>query len=322
MKKPKVTHVCLVETVYSLFLYMLIVSKEDFEKTFFFCSNLLPSDIVCKLPYVHQFKIPAKRYQKWLFRIKLYWTSKWRWPFVRTCNIFGSDNYLFSSGIVRENEMTLIEDGASNYSLLPSSSRLYWVKRLLMGTIAANGCGGVAPNIHKILLTGLLPIPILIRDKVELISISEKWIKLPVDYQRFILTFFDTSFAEISKMKNYTGVLFTQPMFEDGLLSKSEEIALYKKLLSDADVSKLVVKVHPRDTLDYKILFPNAYIYKQKTPMELLTILGVRFKDIYTVFSTAALSLPYKANIHFLGTTVHPNLLRCRGRIEYTDKIE
>ena len=45
MKNPKVTHVCLVETVYSLFLYMLIVSKKDFEKTFFFftvsISNLI-----------------------------------------------------------------------------------------------------------------------------------------------------------------------------------------------------------------------------------------------------------------------------------------
>lgn len=319
MSSQKITHVCLVETVYSLFLYMLLVSKEDFEKTFFFCSNLLPSDVVCKLPNVHCFRIPAKRYLKWIFRIKLYWTSQWRWPFVKRSQIYGSDNYLFSSGIVRENNMILIEDGANNYSLMSYKTRSHRIKRILMGSIAANGSWGISPNVTKIFLTGLLPIPVQIQNKVELLSIEEKWKKLSVDYQKYILDFYDTSFDDISELRNYVGVLFTQPMYEDGLISKSEEIALYNSLLVGVDMSKLVIKVHPRDTLDYRRLYPKAYVFKKMMPMELLNILGVKFQNVYTVFSTAALSLPYKTHIHFLGTAAHPNLLRLRGVVEYVE---
>ena len=317
MKRTNITHVCLVETVYSLFLYMLLVTKEELKNTFFFCSDMLPSDIAEKLPYHHRFKLPSKRYCKWIFRIVLYWTSKWRWPFIRKSQLYGSDNYLFSSGIIGDNKITLIEDGASNYSLLPANPHLYWIRKILMGRIAASGCGGVSPNVRKVILTGLLPIPERIKDKVEIVSVEKRWGLLPADYKHFILDFFDSSVAEMEKMKNYTAILFTQPMYEDGLISKEDELALYQQLLSGCDIKSLVIKVHPRDTIDYGAMLPGAYIFSKKIPMELLNILGVRFKDVYTVFSTAALSLPYKANIHFMGTSVHPNLLKCRGKIEY-----
>ena len=319
MSNKEITHVCLVETVYTLFLYMLLVEEEDYEHTFFFCSSLLPAEIKKKLPQSHCFKLPHKRYHKWIFRILLYYTSALRWPFIRRCTIYGSDNYLFSSGIIRNNRLNLLEDGTSNYSLTYVDPKLYTLRSWLMGSIAACGCGGRAPNVEKIYLTGLLSIPEEIRSKVELFSVRDHWEKLTVTYQRKILSLFDISIDVIRDLRRYTDVLFTQPMYEDGLLIKEEEIALYKQLLSNSNKCKLVIEVHPRDKMDYRDLFPDAYILKTKVPMELLSILGVQFKEVYTVFSTAALSLPYKANIHFMGTSVHPNLVKHRGIIEYDD---
>jgi hypothetical protein len=319
-KNIGITHVCLVETVYSLMIYMLLVKEEDLKKTFFFVSESLPYSIIKKLSYSHCFHIPQKRYMKWLFRIQLYWTSMFRWPFIKHCRIYGSDNYLFSSGVVRENEMTLIEDGASNYSLLPSDRRVFFLKKFLMGNIAAYGCGGVSPNVYKICLTGLMPIPTAIKDKVEIISIENKWNSLTDSYKKLIQYLFDFSISDLDDIKSKKAVLFTQPMWEDGLIEKEEEISLYNQLLSDCDMENLVIKVHPRDTMDYSSLFPKAYIFTKKIPMELLSLFGVRFTDVYTVFSTAALVLPYKANIHFMGTTVHPNLLKMRGKIEFLER--
>lgn len=317
MKNREITHVCMVETVYTLFLYMLLVGEEDFEHTFFFCSLSLPVEIREKLPQSHCFKLPQKRYKRWLFRIFLYYTSPLRWRFIKRSVIYGSDNYLFSSGIVRNNSLIIVEDGTSNYSLTSVNSKMYVLRKWLMGIIAAHGCGGRAPNVIKIFLTGLLPIPAEIGSKVELFSIRGRWENLSVSYQKKILNLFSLSFNIIQDLRRYSEILFTQPMYEDGLLRKEEEIALYKQLLSDCDKRKLVIKVHPRDCLDYQKLFPEAYILNTKVPMELLSICGVQFKEVYTVFSTAALSLPYKANIHFLGTSVHPNLLINRGLIEY-----
>lgn len=317
MRKQDFTNVCLIETVYTLFLYMLIVGKDEFENTFFFCSESLPKDIRKKLRYLHCFSLPRKRWMKWLFRVSLYWTSCFRFPFLKRCRMYGSDNYLFSSGIVGRRQLILIEDGASNYSLLQFNPKLRSLRKILMGPIAAIGCGGVSPNINKIYLTGLLPVPEPIRHKVELISVEKKWNLIPSDYRNKILSLFDFSMDSLQMLANYDSILFTQPMSEDGLITMDEEISLYKQLLVDCDMSSLLIKVHPRDQLNYHDIFPKAYVFTSKIPMEILTLLGVRFKEVYTVFSTAALSLPYKANIHFMGTSVHPRLLKCRGEIEY-----
>lgn len=321
MKNTEITHVCIVETVYTLFLYMILVGEKSFEHTFFFCSLQLPDQIRDRLPRVHCFHVPQSRFKKWLFRVWLYVYSPFRWQFIKRCWIYGSDNSLFSSGIIGCNDFRLIEDGASNYAIYPpdaSIGLMHHLKKWFMGPLAAYNCGGRAYNVKKIFLTGALPIPSDIQSKVEVISVETLWKQLSLSYRNRIMDLFGISLTELQTLRGYSEVLFTQPMFEDGLLRKEEEIALYQNLLVKSNLKKLVIKVHPRDTLDYGQLFPDSYVLKTKIPMELLSILGVKFKEVYTVFSTAALTLPYQANIHFLGTSVHPNLLRYRGLIEYT----
>lgn len=320
MKKQTFTNVCLVETVYTLFLYMLIIGEKEFDKTFFFCSESLPQNIRQKLSHIHCFVLPQRRWERWLFRTFLYWTSSYRFPFLNKSKIYGSDNYLFSSGIVGKRQLTLIEDGASNYSLLQTNSKLSFLKEILMGPIAATGCGGISNNVDKIYLTGLLDTPEQIRHKVELVSVEQYWESISPDYRNRILSLFEFPLNVIQEINKYDCVLFTQPMAEDGLITEKEEINLYKQLLEHCDISTLLIKVHPRDQLDYHTIFPDAYVLTNRIPMEILTLLGVRFKDVYTVFSTAALSLPYKTNIHFMGTSAHPRLLKCRGKIEYHKK--
>lgn len=317
MKKKEITHVCMVETVYTLFLYLILVEENVFNHTFFFCSDALSESIRCKLPNYYSFKLPKNRWKCWLFRIWLYYTAPLRFPFIKRSNIYGSDNYLFSSGIARSYDLILLEDGLSNYSLIPANRLLYKLRRVLMGQIAAEGCGGVSPTVKKIILTGLLPTPKQIQDKTKIISVIDRWNGLSSSYRDRILGLFECSTEELEEISNYQNILFTQPMVEDGLVTLEDELNLYNTLLINCDQSKLLIKVHPRDTLDYSKFFPKAKVWNSLLPMELVSLLGIRFQEVYTVFSTAALSLPYKTHIHFMGTSVHPNLLKMRGLIEY-----
>lgn len=309
----------MVETVYTLFLYLILVGESVFNHTFFFCSDALSEFVRCKLPHYYCFKLPRCRWKRWIFRIWLYYTVPLRFPFIKRSNIYGGDNYLFSSGIASSHDLILLEDGLSNYSLIPANRLLYKLRRILMGQIAAEGCGGVSPTVKKIMLTGLLPIPKQIQDKTEIISVIDRWNGLSPSYRARILGLFNCSTEELEEISSYQNILFTQPMVEDGLITLEDELNLYRTLLVDCDQSKLLIKVHPRDTLDFSKYFPEAKVWHSLLPMELVSLLGIRFQEVYTVFSTAALSLPYKTHIHFMGTSVHSNLLRMRGLIEYSD---
>lgn len=315
--KKNVSNVCMVDTIYTLFLYMIIVGEKKFNETFFFCSQTMPQEIIEKLNQYHCFKFPKQEWGKRLFRIILFWSAKYRFPFLKYCKIYGGDNYFFSSGIVGNRKMILIEDGIANYSISSPILKPSWIKRHLMGPIAAEGSGGISTRVEKIILTGLSSIPKQIKEKVEIVSIQQQWNILSENYKEFILSLFNFSLSMIDTISKYDNIFLTQPMAEDGLITKEEEVNLYKRLLEKCNKKSLLIKVHPRDTINYQEIFPEAYILNAKIPMEVITLIGIHYKDVYTVFSTAALSLPYKTNIHFMGTSVHPNLLKHRGLIEY-----
>ena len=314
-------NVLIIDTIYTLFLYMLLVSQVEFEQTFFFISDKLPDDIYRKLTNSYRFKTPKNRLELWMFRFFLFITSSLRWKFIKNAIIYGVDNSIFSSGLVKNNPMILLEDGASNYSIKKNKSKFFLLKKLLFGNIAAYGCGGISPNIKKILLTGLLPIPIVIKEKVEIFSPYDLWDYSSKDKRRFIMDFFDVSDSDVKIMSNFNSILFTQPLSEDSFLLFEEKKDLYLQLLQNCNKSKLLIKVHPRDKMDYKSIFKESYIFNKNIPMELLTMLGITFEHVYTIFSTAALSLPYKTNIHFMGTTIHPKLVKSHGIIDLNTHI-
>ena len=119
----------------------------------------------------------------------------------------------------------------------------------------------------------------------------------------------------INTFKQSKSVLFTQPLSEDGAIDEETKISIYKDVInSDKSIS---IKPHPREKTDYKKLFPGNTILEHNIPIELLTLLGVKFEKSYTIFSTAVLSFPYSTEIHFLGTCVHPKLVEKFGDIRY-----
>ena len=83
---------------------------------------------------------------------------------------------------------------------------------------------------------------------------------------------------EIERLgKDANGILYTQPISEDGYVKEKDKIRIYKDLVKYySKYGKVFVKIHPRDTTHYD--FPEALILKGNYPSELLNILGVKFK--------------------------------------------
>lgn len=83
---------------------------------------------------------------------------------------------------------------------------------------------------------------------------------------------------EIERVRKYAeGILYTQPLSEDGYVKEEIKIRIYKDLEEYySKYGKVFIKVHPRDTTQYD--FAEEMILKGNYPSELLNILGIRFK--------------------------------------------
>ena len=84
-------------------------------------------------------------------------------------------------------------------------------------------------------------------------------------------------------------LLLTEPFAITGRLPDEEsQIRLYRELIEKyGDDGYVVIKAHPRDTLDYKKYFPKAVIIEKNMPMEVLNFdKRVHFENAVTVCSS------------------------------------
>lgn len=73
--------------------------------------------------------------------------------------------------------------------------------------------------------------------------------------------------------KSYV-LLLTQPLFADRVVaSEYEHIEIYKDLIrKTASCYNLVIKPHPRDNVDYSVVFPEALVFEKNMPLEIIAL--------------------------------------------------
>lgn len=320
---PRFSRVCIVDTVYSLFIYLLISSKEETDHTFFFFSDGIDASIRNRFP--NHYYIPSKDFPKrnfisrlWL-RLKLRLVAPFKWPFLSSADLYGHDHLCFTPSLTGNRKMTVLEDGMGNYCDNPFGFVEYsgielLIRNLLFGPLSTKRPLGKSSYAEKVILTGMKSIPEELKQKAILIDLPQMWDALEESEKGRICCLFSIDFAMLKELSQKDTVLFTQPFADE--ITLDELVGIYRKMLENVDKDKLLIKRHPRDMVDYKTAFPGVCVFDKPIPMELLTLLGVRFKDAYTISSTAVLLLPPTVKIHFSGHAVHPGLLEKYGDIQ------
>ena len=312
-KMGEVTHVCIVDSLYSLLIYLLVINEDIFRKTFFFFDRPIPLQIAKRFPMFYRVEWPRKNISKVLKLLYLRITKSWRFPFLKTAEIYCLDNLQLTSALVGNRKFNVLEDGVENYTLL-RPRKLGVLKKIVGGPLMGKHPFGYSDSAKKVILTGLSAIPLPLRDKTEIIDINEKWDNLVTEFKRLIKELYGLSENMICDFKECNSVLFTQPLSEDGAISEEEKIDIYKEIIGE---KKIAIKPHPREKTNYSVIFPHNTILEPTIPIELLSFVGVRFKDVYTIFSTAVLAFPYRLNIHVYGTIVNQSLVNRFGDIRY-----
>lgn len=326
-----------IDTLYSLFICLLL--ENNLDKNFYFFSNKFPKVVMKNLKNkliikeIRSIKIVDYIVNAILFRIiKLFFYKKTKNKKFYIHDATDFAQYFFNNF---NSIFISIEDGTLNYNsqflnekLEKANRKVNFSKKIkrnfVYGIKKIYPPLGVSEKVEKIILTGVLPIPEVIKSKVEIINIEEKWNSLIKEKQREILSIFNIKIEEFEALKNNVNkvLLLTQPLLEDGIMSEGEKINIYKNILQERNIKEVYIKIHPRENTDYIGELQNikVHIIKKDFPVEVLFLLNINFIKVITLFSTAALNFKGKGEIEFIGTKNYPKLIEKFGVIE-NDKL-
>ena len=309
-KKKK--NICLVTTVYSFFLYLLI--KGYNEDDIYIFTAWFPREVSKNVKHIQlppvQFK--GKKFAE-LNSISGIWENiigfiryfygylKLRiLLFIKTYNcdveVYGHVQTPFSYIFFENENSNIIEDGLDNYSSeICESHKINPLIDMILHIcgiyfLRTCECYGTHKNIKNIYLTNKNDHP-LIKDKVKIIDIKKLWNNLTGNEQKELLKIFNVDINEIN-FNEKTMLLLTQPLCESSLinLSMEEEIKIYEDMINRFDEYNIIIKPHPRDTKKKKKIFPNVTILNKSFPIELLDLINIKPTIIGSVVSTALLN--------------------------------
>lgn len=308
----KHVNICLVNTVYSLFLYFLINGYN--ENDIFIFTFLMPKDISKNLKNIQTPRVAfidgAKmahlnsingiiqnivgylRYFYGYLKLRIILFAK---TFNKEVSVYGHAQTPFSYMFYENKNSNIIEDGIMNYyypiiethQINPIIDKILHICGIYF--LSANEALGSHKNIKNVYLTQNFNHP-LIKDKIKIINIKESWENIPKDQQQNILNIFNIN----SKVETYnnkkTTLILTEPLSDENLMTLNEELNIYKELMNKFKDYKIIIKPHPRDKKNYKEIFKNVEILDKNFPIELLNLIGFKPTIVSSIVSTALLN--------------------------------
>ena len=307
----KTIRICVVDTVYTLWLSLIKFGinqsdyfvfstgiPEDIRKNFnhyFFpktnvkfskksgrAISLSPKDLPGNLGHVFE-----------ILKLKRKLSSLTRNSDVK---VYGHGHLKFSFPLYVWPDNAIVEDGFGNYNELKKPTKFKYPR-------LAHFCGfyfkffkqgfGTHENIHKICLTKE-NYPDIIKGKVEVMDVEALWQQKSDAEKNQILELFNMQDI-YDKFTDNSTLLLTQSLSEDDLLDYDEEIAIYRQFVEK--YPDLIIKTHPRETKDYREIFPDVTVIDTPFPIEMFKFLGIPVKKILTISSTAALNFKGDADI-------------------------
>lgn len=307
-------------SLWSLLIYLLVNDLSTIKRTHYFFTNkgVHPS---VRSHFRHHViniswddKIHWRIVQFCFIFIPLY--NILRWPYLLFSDIWGIDQGYGIQSIIGRNKYTLIEDGSLNYQVSNISYKYKHSKihKLLWGDIYCNEFGHNR-KCKRIILTKYLK-DSHIQHKIEFVNLPKLWEQSTKEKQEYILNCFNLTKQDVEIMLAKEVILLTQPIAKDCGLTEEEQIQLYRDMIEPYKEENIIIKPHPRENTPYRKYFPHAVIMDKAIPFQLFELLGVKFKVIVTISSTAAMDIKNKDTfIDFKGTTIDERISKVYGKI-------
>ena len=187
--------------------------------------------------------------------------------------VYGTDHGGFYF-LYKNKPMVIFEDGDGNYRY-KSIGKVKQIYNLFFGfNNLPFGFGNHVVELHVLK-------PSCIKRKV-----SKKCSIIPIDLNESIRVARRINLSEYSKTFSGSGILITQPLSEDRLVTESEKVNIYKEIVEKYKLSH--IKPHPRELTDYSSI---AKVIPKKIPVEVIFDDDYNCPLVVTLFSTAVDSI-------------------------------
>lgn len=309
IKKHGYNRVCIPCSMYCMAYYLLMSTKEEIDNTFFFFAHTIPANLRKSFPNSAYIDLNG-----WMFKYKpilaLYMLIKRciKWPFLFKADIYGLDFYWY---LLRGLKNNYVEDAPFVLDIWETTSQYQsyiaglkahplkkWIRQLLYGEYYLHPIG-TSSSTKAIYTTAPYNKPYHHGLPNIVIDLQKAWQDSSEEKKEYILSVYDIAKEDLILMQQRNVIILTQPMCVDHVMSQDQQIAIYKQMIDKYGGENIIIKTHPRDLVDYKAFFQNVIIFNKAIPMQLLTILGVNFKKVLTVNSSAALSFGKDADIEW-----------------------
>lgn len=307
-----------VDASYPLFLYMLYAPEEMLENTSYYVGKTLS-----ELPLPHKMVMPPfPKYTEWeMFKYRARCFFKYR-KVLKRSQIFAQDHLFYSAPLIDNLPYTCVED-CPNFFLIREQrnevkyddtlrSRLY---HLELGRIYQRYAGN-NPYCTRRLITSPEDAALFERQgySYELVSLQLLWDAASSKKRQYILDAYNLK--DIANITKRDVVLFSQPLVQDAHMSEQEVANLFKASIERYGAENILVKMHPRDTLDYQKFFPGVAVLKTKAPQQLFNVMGVKYKAAITCCSSAVSSMGEDCEVVWLGAEVDDRIVQAYGHIK------
>ena len=153
---------------------------------------------------------------------------------------------------------------------------------------------------------------------------------LPKEKRDRLYRIYAEAFGMPKEFNEEVNLLLTGPLAVDKILaSEKDQIDCYKDAV-EKNCNKdemLIVKPHPRDTVDYSTVFPNAVIIDKVVTSEILGFCeNLRINKVITIYSTSLASFRNAKEVVMLGDSFLNNYNRvsyeCGNSIYSTEEVK
>ncbi len=271
-------------SVYSLFVYLLI-KKGEINETLFYFWNDIPEEIACNFNFIRNrdalrgnnliHSIIIFNYYRFKFYLDFITNRYWGVP------VWGQDHIPIGRYFLEytNNTFFVIEDGEANYSECYSKYGNKLIRKLLGLPYLSKF--GHSKKVKEIYLTSCGDkIPYDIARKVSWISIVEEWGALDERTRRHILSIF-----KLPNMRedNIT-IILTQPFEEEGVCTEEYKIKFVHDIIERYELSNYYLKPHYREATNYETIVSKDKIMAKYFPFELLLLLnGDKINRVFTL---------------------------------------
>lgn len=282
-KKPKFKKIILVGTVYTLLLSMLYI--EDWKNCLFVMERYISPSIIEKMKKMGLMllyeEFPVEYYDLSYMLSDV--AKEWSIP------VWGHDHMNLSRAFVKNN-INVLEDGLGNYgfqynaqyNITLDEGRKYYPL-------------GFDELVNTVILTGQFEIPAELLPKTRIVSLPSLWRKRNEIEKKEISDIMGVPYEDIV-VQNNNGkriVFLTEPNVSSGemIMSVTEQIKLYRSILSHYLTDKVIIKPHPADTIDYSVHFSDCYILDKNFPVQFLDWFDIRIERFIIMKESSCLNL-------------------------------